>query len=146
MNKIHERAFRSVYKYTRPDCEAVLKLNNVVSVHQRNLQYLMTEIYKTKNSLNPSLMRELFKPSTDLQYNLRNNNTLEIPEVRTTSYGIETVQFFGQKLWQMLPPNVRESLSLIALKKEWREKILISCTIKCDCSLCKTFISRFGFI
>ena len=51
----------------------------------------------------------------------------------TTSYGIETVQIIGRKLWQRLPPNVGESPSLIAFKKE-----LISRTIHCDCRLRKT--------
>ena len=101
--KIHERALRIVYKNTHADYEHLLNLDNAVSVHQRNLQYLMTEIYKTKNGRNPSFMRELFKPR-DLRYNLRNKNTLDIPKVRTTSYGIETVQFINRKLWQMLPP------------------------------------------
>ena len=109
-------------------------------IHQRNLQYLMAEIYKTKNSLNPSFMRKFFNPR-DLQYTLGNKNTLDVPKVRTTLYGIETVQFIGPKLWQMLPLNARESPSLIAFKK-----VLRSCTIKCDCRLRKTFISRLGFI
>ena len=51
--------------------KALLKLDIAVSVHQRNLRYLMTEIYKTKSSLNPSFMKELFKPR-DLQYILGN--------------------------------------------------------------------------
>ena len=59
------------------DYEALFKLDNAVSAQQHNLQYLMTEMYKTKNSLNPSFMRELLKPR-DLQYNLGNKNTLEI--------------------------------------------------------------------
>ena len=82
----------------------LLKLNKGVSVHQRNLQYLMIEIYKIKNGLNLSVIRELFKPR-DTQYNLRNKNTLGIPKIKTTSNGIETVQYMGQKLRQMLPPN-----------------------------------------
>ena len=59
VNKIHERALRIVYKDTHADYEALLKLDNAVSVHQRNLQYLTTEIYKAKDSLNPSFMKEL---------------------------------------------------------------------------------------
>ena len=62
VNKIRERALRIVYKDTHANYEALLKLDNAVSVRQRNLQYLIIEIYKTKNSLNPSFMRELFKP------------------------------------------------------------------------------------
>ena len=100
-----------------------------MSVHQRNLQYLMTEVYKTKKGLNPSFMRELFK-QRDLPYNLRNKNTRNVPKVRTTSYGTETVQFIGRKLWQMLPPNVREYLSLIAFKKEEGSRT-IYCVVDC---------------
>ena len=71
LNKIHERALRTVYKGTHAGYKALLKLDNAVSVHQRNLQYLMTEIYKTKNSLYPSFKKDLLKPR-DLQYDLRN--------------------------------------------------------------------------
>ena len=59
VNKIHERALRIVYKNTHADYEALLNLDNAVSIHQCNLQYLMTEIYKTENGLNLSFMREL---------------------------------------------------------------------------------------
>ena len=44
MNKIHESALRIVYKNTHADYEAFLNLDNAVSVHQCNLQYLMAEI------------------------------------------------------------------------------------------------------
>ena len=95
----------------------------------------MIEIYKTKKSLNPSFMSEIFE-ARDVQYDLRNKNTLSIPNAKTTSYGIETVRYLGQKLWQTLPHSVREPQSLTAFEKELR-----TCTIECDCRLCKTFIS-----
>ena len=72
VNKTHEIALRIVCKDTHADYEALLRLDNAVPIHQRNLQYLKIEIYKLKNSLNPCFTRELFK-SRDLQYNLRNN-------------------------------------------------------------------------
>ena len=102
--RVHERALRIVYKDTHSDYEALLKLDNAVSVHQRYLQYLMTEMYKTRNSLYTSFMRELSKPR-DLQYNFGNKNTFEIPKVRTTLYGIQTMQFIG------LPIEILESTS-----------------------------------
>ena len=48
VNKIQERALRIVYKDSHADYETLLKLDNAVSIHQRNLQYLMIEIHKTK--------------------------------------------------------------------------------------------------
>ena len=55
----------------------------------------MIEIYKTKKSLNPSFMDEIFE-ARDVQYDLRNKNTVGIPNAKTTSYGIET-EIFGSK-------------------------------------------------
>ena len=60
---------RLVYKNSHADYETLLKLDNAVSIHQRNLQYLMIEIYKTKKSLNPSFMSEIFE-ARDVQYDL----------------------------------------------------------------------------
>ena len=122
VSKIQERALRIVYKNSHADYETLLKLDNAVSIHQR--------IYKTKKNLHPSFMSEIFE-ARDVQYDLRNKNTLGIPNAKTTSYGIETVRYLGQKLWQTLPHSVRESQSLTAFKKELR-----TYTIECDCRLC----------
>ena len=140
VNKIHEKALRIVYKDSRADNEALLTLDNAVSIHQRNLQYLMIEIYKTKHNLNPSFMSEIFE-TRNVHYDLRTENNLCIPKARTTSYGIETVRYLGQKLWQTLPHRIRESQSLATFKKELRAH-----PIECDCRLCKIFIAGLGFI
>ena len=60
INRIHERALRIIYKDMRSDFEAMLLRDNAVQIHIRNLQLLMTEIYKTKWELNPSFMKEIF--------------------------------------------------------------------------------------
>ena len=116
VNKIQEIALRIVNKNSHAAYEALLKLNNTVSIHQHNLQYLMIEIYKTKKSLNPSFMSEIFE-ARDVQYYLRNKNTLGIPNAKTSSYSIETVRYLGQNLWHTLPHSVRETQSLTAFKK-----------------------------
>ena len=61
VNKIQERALRTVYKDSHADYEALLKFDNAVSIHQRNLQHLMIEIYKTKNNPNPALCVRLLR-------------------------------------------------------------------------------------
>ena len=75
VNKIQKRALRIVYKTSHADCETLLKLDNAVSIHQRNLQYLMIEIYKTKKSQNPSFTSKTFE-ARDVQYDLRNKKLL----------------------------------------------------------------------
>ena len=46
MNKIQERTLRIVYKNSHVGYETLLKLDNAVPIHQRNLQYLVIGIYK----------------------------------------------------------------------------------------------------
>ena len=131
MNKINERALRIVYKDSHADYEALPTLDNAVSIHQRNLQYLMIEVYKTKHNLNPSFVSEIFE-TRNVHYDLRTKNNFCIPKARTTSYGIETVRYLGQKLGKHY--LTRESQSLATFK------------IECDCRLCKIFIAGLGFI
>ena len=127
VNKIQERALRIVYENSHADYETLLKLDNAVPIHQRNLQYLMIEIYKTKNSLNPSFMSEIIE-ARDVQYDLQNKNTLGIANGRTN--GIETVRYLGQKLWQTLARSIRESQSLTAFKKN-QEPAKSTVTVDC---------------
>ena len=51
INNIHERTLRIVYRDYKSTFKQLLKQNKSVSIHQRNLQILATEIFKTKNGL-----------------------------------------------------------------------------------------------
>ena len=67
---------------------------------------LLIDIYKTINNFNPSFMTEVFV-SNVVPYNLRGSTNLVLPKARTNLYGIDTVRFVGQKLWQNLPKEIR---------------------------------------
>ena len=60
INHIHERALRFAYKDYQTDFESLLEQRNLVSIHVKNLQLLMTEIYKTKAGLSPPFMKDIF--------------------------------------------------------------------------------------
>jgi len=111
-----------------------------MSVHQRNLQLLLIEIYKTINNLNPSSMAEVFVTNV-VPYNLRGNTNLVLPEARTNLYGIDTVMFVRQKLWQNLPKEIKESQTLEIFKRNIR-----AIPLHCSCKLCKTFIANLRFL
>ena len=95
---IHERALRIAYRGTESSFDELLAKDNSVSVHQRNLQLLMIEIYKTKNSLNPSFTEDVFVEKPNIPYVLRNNDGLLVPRANTTAHGIETIQYVGSRL------------------------------------------------
>ena len=48
IKNIHERALRIVYRDYESTFQQLLRQNKSVSIHQRNLQILATEIFKTK--------------------------------------------------------------------------------------------------
>ena len=48
INKINERALRLAYKDNKLTFNDLLKLDNSVTIHQRNLKILATEIFKVK--------------------------------------------------------------------------------------------------
>ena len=80
--------------------------------------------------------------SSDTSYNFRKERNWVIPEVRTVSYGTETIRYRGPKTWAMVPSDIKESSSLREFKikiKHWRP-------MSCTCRLCKDYICGVGFM
>ena len=86
INSLHEDALRVFYRDYKATFPVLLSTDKSVTIHQKNLQLLATEIFKTKNELNPKLMEEIFT-FKDVDYNLRNNTSLKIGNVKTVYYG-----------------------------------------------------------
>ena len=82
-----------------------------------NLQLLMIEIYKTKHSLNPTFIRDVFAERNN-QHNLRNENHLRLQVAKTTTYGLETIEDRGCLLWSTLPPEIKDPKSLSEFKRK----------------------------
>ena len=59
-NRIHERALRLVYLNNLSFSE-LLDPDNSVTVHQKNLQVPVTEIYKVKNGIATKIMKDIFE-------------------------------------------------------------------------------------
>ena len=96
----------------------------MVSIHVKNLQLLMTEIYKTKSGLSPPFMKDIFTVR-NTGYNLRHGNDSLIPKVRTTTHGIETISFLGNRLWSTLPNIVKQASTLPIFKNHIKGNVSI---------------------
>ena len=141
INHIHKKALSIAYRDSVSDFDTLLTRDNSVSVHKRNLQLLMTEIYKTKSNITPSFMTEIFVEKNP-PYNLRSKNLLQMPKARTARFGIESISFLGCKLWYGISTDIKQSLSISIFKKrikEWKGD-------ECNCRLCKTFLAQVGFL
>ena len=141
INWIHERALRLVYQNNLSFSE-LLDLDNSVTVHQKNLQVLVTEIYKVKNGIAPEIMKDIFELQNP-SYNLRSTcNQFRRENIKTVHYGLQSVRYLGPKIWELVPNNIKYSNSLSKFKKlikSWKPEA-------CTCRLCKTYIAQVGFI
>ena len=59
INHIHEMALRIVCKDFYSSFQELLIKDNSSNIHHRNLQKLVTEIFKVKNGLSPELMNDV---------------------------------------------------------------------------------------
>ena len=140
INKIHERALRIVYKDSCPSFEDLLKKAEPVSIHEKNLKLLATEIFKTQSNLNPSLMTQIFVQK-DVPYHLRSCRNIVAPKPKTTGYGIESACFLGPRIWHAMPSSIKESQTLSNFKRK------IQCyDFDCSCKLCRLYIGNLGFL
>ena len=76
MNKLYECALRLVYNDKSSSFRELLERDNSVTIHERNIQVLLTKIFKVKSGAAPEIMTEIFK-FKDHSYDLRKNNCIE---------------------------------------------------------------------
>ena len=62
--------------------------------------------------------------------------------IKTVSYGTQSLGFLGPKIWSLVPNNLKCLNSL----EEFKRKIKKWKIEKCPCRLCKTYIQRVGFV
>ena len=73
INRIHERSLRVVYNNKKATFKGLLDKEKAVSIHTRNLQILVTEMFKVKIGEWPSIMHEIFQIEDSNNFNLRKN-------------------------------------------------------------------------
>ena len=108
INKIQGRALRIAYKDCVSCFDTLLEIDESVTIHTKNLQTLMTEMFKTQNNLNPPFMNEIFR-ERDNSYNLRNNNEFVLPSIKTVHFRSESIKYRGPQLWFSLPQDIRNT-------------------------------------
>ena len=132
INRVHERALRVLLGDYESTFECLLTKNNEIAIHTKNLQKLMTEVYKSLNQGSPSFMGEFFV-QRELTYDLRIKNTLQIPPTKTISFGIKSLAFRGSILWNSMPDTIKSVENVFRFKKgikAWNGD-------KCSCNICK---------
>ena len=142
INNIHERALRLTYKDNKSSFKQLLEKDHSVTVHHKNLQVLVTEIFKVKNNLAPDIMKDVFELK-EPPYNLRSeSNHFTRRNVKTTYYGLLSIKHLAPQIWELVPQSIRKCKTL----NEFKTKIKSWYPDHCPCRLCKTYIAQLGFI
>ena len=113
INSVHERALRITYQEHISTFQELLNKDNSVSIHNKNLQALVTEMFK-----------------------IRRNNTFERRHVHSAYHGTESLSFLGPEIWDLVPLELKQLESLEVFKL----KIKKSIPFECPSTLCRTYI------
>ena len=103
-------------------CEGI-----TTSVTCSNLQKLMVEIYECTNYISPSVFSEFFA-TKEIKYDLRIKNLLQVPKVKTSTYGQNSLSFRGSILWNTLSDSTKFAQNTTILKA-----IIKNLGRKCHC-------------
>ena len=142
INRLHERALRIVYEDFSSSFEELLKRDKSCTIHQRNIQTLAIEIFKTINNLNSNIMKDIFIEKKKPGYMLRSIDDLDPMNIRTVHWGEDTLRYLGCKVWKIVPENIKKSTSVEQFKKKIRQWV----PNDCPCRLCKVYIHDIGYI
>ena len=122
INKMHKRALRTIYNNFNLNLADLVILDDNCSIHQKHLQLLMLEVYKSLNHYSPELLWDLFCRKQQ-PYNLRNQILIQLPSAKSTKYGTNSIVFKGSLLWNLLTNSYKISNTLSIFKqniKSWK--------------------------
>ena len=115
LEKLQLRALRFVYHDYTSTYDELLERARRPSLHLGRLRTLATEVYKSVHQLNPPYVQDLYKCKTT-HYHLRGHDTLHIPRVNSTTYGLHSSAYLGAKVWNCLPQTIKGAVTLSTFK------------------------------
>ena len=141
MNNVHERALRIAHDDHNSSYSELLKTKNERTIHQQIINVLMKEIYKFENDLSPPLIDNMFQVHK-INYDLRHFQKIANTKKNSVEMGLETISYRAPQLWNLVPTDIKDALSLLTFKKKIKSWYCDSC----PCRLCKAYIASVGFV
>ena len=117
INQIRKRSLRISYKNQKTSYQNLLKAHNRPTIHHKNLQVLITKIYKTVNGVAPAIMNSLLEFRNN-QYDIRNFQVLSTDFRRTVNRGISY-----SYLLRTISAKIPSECKLAASLEEFKVKI-----------------------
>ena len=129
INTTHRRALSVKHNnFSLRDCNFLSHLN-LNSLHQRNLLYLVTEVYKSLHCIGPSLMWSNFQVNSH-SYSLRRGINVKIPRVYN-NLGLNSFDVRSAQAWNHLSDHVKSASTVNEFNR-----LASKSNIYCRCTLC----------
>ena len=116
IEKIHHKTLKVIHE-SNDTYDKLLLQSNTVSVHQRSLRFLATEMYKSISKLNPEFMW-FYVTHKDIPFSLRKGSTLGLPKTHSFYYSTNAAHPRGSLIWNNLLAVVKSSNSLFEFKNK----------------------------
>ena len=100
INSLYERALRITYGDRSSSVTRAW-------FRHRNIQPLVTEMFKVKNNIAPEIMKEIFAPKMS-PYDLRNIHLFKRRRVNSLWHDTESVFYLGPKIWDLVPDEIKK--------------------------------------
>ena len=141
INYIPERSLHIVSRDYNSSFKDLLKKDNCVCIHHRNIQSLAVEPLKVKENLSNTIMSDIF-PITVLNYNSRSQTDFLRNTVNTPKFGLNSLRHFASKVWSMIPIEIKNSSTVETFKSKiskWEPN-------DCDCKLCQDYLHGIAYV
>ena len=105
INRLNERCLRIIFNGKYSTFEKLLEKDNFVTPWYTQTKFSVTCYWKVIRGISASIINELLERNEGNNYNLR--NTYDLPIVKTVFSELETLSYFGSKLWEIAPPEIK---------------------------------------
>ena len=107
INRLYKRCLRLIYNNKHSTFHELLKRDCFGSFHIQNLQFLVMKMYKLAKGISPTIMQEMFKFQNSSTYNLRSQNTFEIPFRNNGYNSTKSISYLGPNVWELVLDNLK---------------------------------------
>ena len=122
---MNKRALRFITGDNSAAYEDLCRHSGLLDNYRRYIKTTAIIMHKIKNQIAPSYLLNMFTVK-ESAYGLRNVNSFIIPKFNTVTFGKKSLRYYGPKLWNLLPTEIKESVSLPTFKikiKKWLKEL-----------------------
>lgn len=115
LERTNKRALRFVTNKGHLTYEEMCKQEGQLTIRKKCIKSLATTIYKIRNGSAPRYLQDLIRIQNS-PYDMRDHDKCILPEYKTIRFGKRSLRYFGAKLWNSIPKEIKRSPSLNTFK------------------------------